>query len=110
VAPVIAGTASLITNATITKQPDGSYLGTVKITNQGTGTVQKVQLTGATLGAASGAPVPSMIGNLAPGSGPAIITVAFPASAGPSGSAVLAKYSGTYTGGTFGASMRWILP
>ncbi|WP_213805034.1 polysaccharide lyase family protein [Granulicella sp. dw_53] len=110
VSPVIAGSVNLVTTSTIAKQGDGSYLGTVKITNLGSGTAQNVQLTSAALGAAAGSAVPNMIGNIAPGGGPAVVTVVFPASAGATGAAVLEKFSGSYTGGTFSGTLRWVLP
>lgn len=112
-APVVAGTVNLITTATLAAQGDGGYLGTVKVSNTGTGTAQNVTLTGATLGTAVGstlpiAALPYSIGNIAPGSS-TLVTVNFPAGQ-PSGSAVVEKYTGTYTGGTFGGSMRAVLP
>jgi len=69
-----------------------------------------VQLTGATLGSAIGSSLPKMIGNLAPGGGMATVTLAFPANAGASGAPVVERYSGAYTGGTFGGSFRAVLP
>lgn len=109
VAPVVAGSVSLISKATMAKQQDGSFLATVTITNTGTGTAQNVQLTTASLGAATGSPSPNALGNIAPGS-TATATMAFPASAGTTGATVVQKYLGTYTGGTFGASLRLTLP
>jgi hypothetical protein len=81
----------------------------VKVANQGTGTAQNVVLGGATLGAASGSPIPQSLANIPPG-GYAITTVTFPASAGNSGAAVAERYSGKYSGGTFAASIRAVLP
>jgi rhamnogalacturonan endolyase len=110
VAPVIEGSANLVTSAVLAKQADGSYLAAVTITNYGNGTASNVELTGATLGAAAGAGLPNRIGNIAPGGGSAVVNVTFPASAGSSGSLALERYAGTYTGGTFSASLRATLP
>jgi hypothetical protein len=110
VTPVVGGTVNLITTARIAKQGDGSYLATVLITNAGDGTVQNVQLTGATIGSAAGSTLPKMIGNIAPGGGTATVTVSFPSTAGSSGAPVVERFSGAYTGGTFGGSIRAVLP
>jgi len=107
---IVQGTVILVTTATLAKQGDGSYLATVTIVNNGTGTAQNVTLTGATLGPANGAPIPQSLGNIVPGGGFVITSVSFPSSAGSSGSQVIEKYTGTYTGGTFGASIRVKLP
>ena len=106
----MAGTVQLQTTASLVKLNNGSYQATVVIVNNGTGTAQNVKLTAATLGAASGSTIPQTLGNIVPGGGFVITTVTFPSSAGTSGSAVAEKYSGTYTGGTFGASIRATLP
>jgi hypothetical protein len=109
-AQIVAGTVQLQTTASLVKLNNGSYQATVVIVNNGTGTAQNVKLTAATLGAASGSTIPQTLGNIVPGGGFVITTVTFPSSAGTSGSAVAEKYSGTYTGGTFGASIRATLP
>jgi hypothetical protein len=99
----------LSTTATLTKVP-GSYQATVTVTNSGTGPASNVQLTAATLGAATGSPLPLSLGTLAAGGGSASITVTFPTSAGSDGAAVVEKLSGSYAGGTFSASVRATLP
>jgi predicted extracellular nuclease len=108
-APIVAGSVQLITTATITKLGDGSYQATVKVFNRGTGTARNVQLTGATLGAASGSAVPQSLVNIPP-MGFAITTVNFPTGAGASGAMVIERYNGTYSGGTFVGSIRAVLP
>jgi len=107
---IVQGTVQLVTTASLAKLNNGSYLATVTITNNGTGTAQNVTLTGATLGGATGVPLPQSLGNIVPGGGFVITSVTFPSSAGSSGSLVIEKYSGTYSGGTFGASLRVKLP
>jgi hypothetical protein len=107
---VVSGAVQLIATATLVKNGDGSYKATVVVTNNGTGTAQNVQLTVATLGAASGTSLPISLGNITPGGGSAVTTVNFPASAGASGAAVIEKFSGTYTGGSFVGSLRATLP
>ena len=106
---VIAGTVTITTRATLTNTGSG-YQATITLTNTGTGTAQAVTLTGATLGSASGTSLPLSFGTIAPNGGTATATITFPASAGNSGAASAERYSGTYTGGTFSASIRATLP
>lgn len=106
----IPGTIQLITTATLSKQSGGGYQAVVTITNNGTGTAQNVKLTAATLGSATGSPLPISLGNIAPGGGTAITVVTFSSSAGADGAAAAERYSGTYTGGSFGGSIRATLP
>ena len=105
----IDGTVELVTTGTLTRQPDGSYQATVLVFNVGTGSAQNVVLTGMSIGAATGSPLPRTLGVLQPGAN-AVITLAVPSTAGPSGSKVIERISGTYTGGTFGGSLRATLP
>ena len=100
-APTKAGTIQLITISTYTQLGDGSYQAAVTISNVGTGTAQGVVLTGATLGAGTGTPTPQPLIDIPPG-GIAVTTFSFPANSGAPGAHVVAKYTGTYTGGTFG--------
>ncbi|MCE4554287.1 endo-1,4-beta-xylanase [Roseateles cellulosilyticus] len=103
------GTVTLVTTATRTQLSDGSYQSTVYLTNNGTATAQNVVVSTAMLGTAAGSPLPKAVGNIPPR---AVVSTAFtfPASAGLSGAAVVERYSGTYTGGTFGGSLRVVLP
>jgi uncharacterized protein len=107
-APPISGTVQLVTTATLAKVA-GGYQATVTVTNNGTGTAQNVQLTGATLGSASGAPATQSLGDIAPGGGAVVTTVTY-TTAAASGSAAAERYTGSYTGGTFGGSLRATLP
>jgi len=59
--------------------------------------------------AATGSPLPYALGDVQPGAS-AVATFFFPASAGTPGAAVVEKYTGTYTGGTFGLTVRAALP
>jgi hypothetical protein len=102
------GTAKLGTTATLSKIA-GGYQAAVTVKNSGTAIAQNVQLSTAALGNANGNSLPISFGNIAPG-GSATTTVTFPASAGSSGSAVVEKYAGIYTGGSFSASIRAALP
>jgi hypothetical protein len=106
---VLAGTVQLTITAVLSKLDGGGYQAVVTATNNGTGTVQNVQLTGATLGAAS-ASVPASLGNIPHGGGTAVATLTFSSSAGADGAPAAERYTGTYTGGTFGASIRASLP
>ena len=104
------GSVQLNTTAVLTKLASGGYMAVITVTNVGTGVAQNVDLTGATLGSATGTPLPAMLGTLAPSGGSASATVTFPASAGSSGTATVERFTGTYTGGTFGGSFRATLP
>ena len=106
---IVPGTVQLITTATLSKL-SGGYQALVTITNKGTGTAQNVTLTAATLGAATGTPIPISLGNIAPTSGSVVTTVIFSSSTGGSGAAAAERYSCIYTGGTFGGSIRATLP
>lgn len=112
--PPVCGTVQLTTTASLAKLVNGSYQATVSVVNNGSGTAQNVKLTAATLGAASGTPLPQSLGNIVPGGGFATTTVTFPSSAGASGTLVVEKYTGTYTAcpasGSFGGSIRATLP
>jgi hypothetical protein len=107
--PATQGTIKLLTTATLYPVGDGSYQAVVTVKNTGTGTAQAVELTGATLGSATGTANATTLGDIQPG-GSTMTTVAFPPSAGVPGSQVVERYSGTYTGGSFGGSLRATLP
>jgi len=108
-APLATGPIQLVAAATLTQLGDGSYQAAVTVSNVGTGTAQGVVLTTATLGAANGTPSPQPLIDIPPG-GFAITTLSFPSSAGAVGAHVVEKFAGTYTGGTFGGSIRAVLP
>jgi hypothetical protein len=103
------GTVQLVTTSVLSQLADGSYQATVLVRNNGTATAQNVQLVTATLGSATGTPLPFSLGDIEAGSlGVAVLT--FPSSAGVSGTATVERFAGTYTGGTFGGSIRATLP
>jgi hypothetical protein len=99
----------LTTSAQLLPLGDGSYQAVVTVTNNGTGTAQDVVISGATLGSAAGSTLPVSLGNIQPGAA-AIAPVAFPSSAGTPGSLALERYTGTYTGGSFGGTFRITFP
>jgi hypothetical protein len=107
--PPTQGTVQLQTTATLLPLGDGSYQAIVTVKNNGTGTAQSVALTSATLGGAPGSISSMGLGDIQPGAS-AIATVAFPSSAGTPGTAAVERYTGTYTGGSFGGSFRVTLP
>lgn len=98
-------TPTISTSATIAAASGGGYLATITLTNSGTGPASSVALTSATLGSAVGSPLPQSISTLSPGS-TATFTVAYPPSAGVPGAGVPLRFAGTYTGGSFGGSIR----
>lgn len=107
--PGTQGTVQLSTSATLTQLADGSYQATLIVENNGNGTAQDVQLMGATLGSAVGSPLPTALGTI-PAGNSAAATIFFPSSAGSPGTAVVERYTGTHTGGSFGGSIRATLP
>jgi hypothetical protein len=103
------GTVQLSTTATLTALGGGGYQATLTVTNSGTAVAQNVALNTAALGSATGASVPVSLGSIPPG-GNATATITYPSSAGAPGAAAVEKYTGIYTGGSFTASIRAILP
>lgn len=98
--PPVAGTVQIVVVPTFMAQGDGSVLGTLKVSNNGTGTAQNVQLTSASFGSSAGttlptAPLPYTIGDIAPGAH-ATVAVNFASGQTP-GTAVVARFTGTYS-------------
>jgi sugar lactone lactonase YvrE len=106
---VLAPSVTLTTTATLTKI-SGGYQATVTITNTGGSTAANVQITSATLGTATATSLPVSFGSIAGSGGSVKMVITFPSSAGADGAGVVEKYSGTYTGGSFAASIRATLP
>jgi sugar lactone lactonase YvrE len=102
---VQAPPVSLAPSSALTGSHSAGYTLTVTVQNTGTGPVSNLVLTSATLGTTSGTPLPQTWGTVAAG-GTAVFTVTFPGSVGADGAGVPEKYSGTYAGGTFSASLR----
>ena len=98
-----------VTTATATQLSDGSYQLMLTVANHGTITAPNVVVTSDKLGPAAGTPVPQTLNDI-PAGGSAVTTISFPATAGSPGSTVLEQTFGTYTGGTFGGSLRIALP
>lgn len=105
----VPGSVQLVTTSSLLPSDNGSYQAVITVTNNGTGTAQDVQLTGATLGSAAGAGLPVALGNVQPGAS-AVVTVSFPSNAGNTGALAAERVTGTYTGGTWGGSFRVTLP
>jgi hypothetical protein len=105
---VAAPTVKLSVSPTITRQ-GSAYQAAVVIANSGDADALNVVLTTATVGSTNGAPLPQSVGTVKAGSS-ATVTVTFPLSAGTGGQATVAKFGGTYTGGTFSGSTRVTLP
>jgi glucuronoarabinoxylan endo-1,4-beta-xylanase len=115
--PAVAGTVNIVVRPTFTAQGDGSVLGTLLVSNIGTGTAQNVTLTSATFGSAAGttlpvAAMPYTVGDIAPGKSETV-TVNFAAGQMP-GMAVVARFGGSYDSlngsGAFTTSTRASVP
>jgi hypothetical protein len=105
---VQAPAVSLSTTSSVSGSAGSGYTLTITVKNNGTSTVNGITLNSATLGSASGAPVPQSLGGtgvLAAGASNTF-TVSVPGSAGANGAGVAEKYSGTVTGGSFSGSIR----
>lgn len=106
---VVAGSVQLVATTAFVKLGDGSYQAAVTVTNNGTGTAKNVVLGASSLGGVAGSPVSTPLISIPP-QGIAVTTLFFPASAGTPGSTVIEKLAGTFTGGTFSAASRAVLP
>jgi polygalacturonase len=105
---VVAPPSAVISTSATLTAITGGYQAIIKVTNSGTGDATNLSLNTATLGSAAGSTLPQSIGTLAAGTS-TTFTVTFPSSAGAPGSGVSEKYSGTYTGGSFAASVRSVI-
>ncbi len=103
------GSIQLVTRSTLQRLGDGSYQATVKVTNYGTGMAQNVWLTSGKLGSSVGTPSQQPLVNIPAGT-VGTTTMIFPASTGAPGTNVIARYTGTFSGGTFSSSIRATLP
>jgi polygalacturonase len=101
-------TVVLTTTATLSGSAGASYQATVTVTNSGTATASNVTLTAATLGSATGSPLSQTLPSIPAGQSGTFV-VSFPGSAGADGAGVAEKYAGTYTGGSFSASVRSVI-
>jgi hypothetical protein len=102
---VAAPTVVLTLNPAISGSAAGGYVAVVTVTNSGNSAATGVTLTTATLGTATGSPLPQGPISIAAG-GTGTFTVSFPGSAGADRAAVAAKFAGVYTGGSFTDSLR----
>ncbi len=98
-------TVSLTATAAVSGSHDGGYTMTVTVKNTGTGPASNVVLSAASLGTTNGTGLPQTWGTIAAG-GTGTFTVSVPGSAGLDGAGVAEKFSGTYTGGSYSASIR----
>jgi hypothetical protein len=104
---VASPTVILTTTATLTGSASTGYTATITVTNSGTGAASNVTLTSATLGTVAGSPLPQTLPSATIAAGKSgVFTVSFSGSAGQDGAGVAEKYAGTYTGGSFSASVR----
>jgi hypothetical protein len=108
---VAAPTVTLTTTAALSGSAGAGYTAVITVKNTGTGPANNVTLTAVSLGSAapSTPSVPANLGTIASG-GTGTVTFNFPASAGSDRAAVVVKYAGTDTGGSFSGSIRAVLP
>lgn len=106
--PVLVGDVKL-TSAGALSKVNGGFQMVVTVANSGNVTASGVQLTQATLGTAGAVTLPASLGDI-PAGGSATATLTFPSAAGADGAATVERLSGIYTGGTFGGSLRTVLP
>lgn len=107
---VVAGPPQLTSTSSFSRLPDGSYQLSLTVANSGTGPAPAAQISAAVVGStATTTALPLNLGDIAAG-GSSVVVLSFPASAGASGSRVVERLTGTYTGGTFGGSLRTALP
>ena len=99
---------ALLTGTMVITNTGSGYQMAITEKNSGGTTAANLQVTSATLGAATGTPIPASFGDIPPG-GSASVVLIFPASAGAPGAPVVAKITGSYTNGTFGSSIRAVL-
>jgi polygalacturonase len=102
---VVGAPTIVITTSAALSTTAGGYQAVITVTNNGTGAASNVTLNSATLGSAAGSPLPQSVASLGAGQS-TIFTVTFPSTAGSPGAGVAEKYAGTYTGGSFSASVR----
>ena len=102
---VSAPATSTTVSTTVAGSAAAGYVLTITVQNTGTGAISNAVLTAATLGSASGSPLPQTWGTIAVG-GAAVFTVNFPGSVGADGASVAERYSGTLAGGSFVGSFR----
>jgi hypothetical protein len=105
-----AATASIAISAKLTGSAGAGYKATVTATNSGAGAAANAELTTASLGSATGSPLPISFGTIAAGGGTSTVVVNIPGSAGSDGAAVVQRLAGSYTGGSFSASSKVTLP
>lgn len=102
---VAAPAVSLTTTSSVSGSNAAGYTLSITVKNTGGAPANNVTMTSATLGSATGSPLPQTAETIAAG-GTFTFTVSVPGSAGLDGAGVAEKISGTYTGGTFSANIR----
>jgi len=106
---VVKPPTALITTTSVLTLTAGGDKAVFTLTNSGSGDAKDVKFLTATLGSISGSPTPQNLGTLVAG-GSGTVTVTFPNTGIASGTTVLLKCTGTYTGGSFSSSIRIQLP
>ncbi len=106
--PPTPGSVDLQTSMAVATTGTG-YTETLTVTNKGTAVAPTVLVTSATLGSAAGSTLPALLGDLQPNAS-ASVTLTFPGSAGMANFSTAERVAGTYSGGTFGATLRTTLP
>jgi hypothetical protein len=107
-APVSATPAHIVVTNQLTRV-DGNVIAVLTLANNGGSDAENVTITAAKIGITSGAPLPLTAGTIAAG-GTAQVTVTFPGSVGGVKARSSLSVSGSYTGGSFSAGARIVLP
>jgi hypothetical protein len=108
--PILVGNVSITATGALSGSNASGYTMVVTVTNNGNVDAPNVELTAATLGStATGSTLPISLGTIAVNSSEQV-TLTFPGSAGNDGARSVETLSGTYSGGTFGGSLRTVLP
>ena len=100
--------ANLVLTRTLARV-NGQVVATIAIANNGGTAADNVTLSTAKIGTVSGTPLPQSLGTIAAGSS-VQTTVTFPGTVGAPGASSSLTLSGTYTGATFGSTLRVTLP
>jgi hypothetical protein len=108
VAFVAPSAVGLVSSSTLSRDASGAVIATVTVTNTGSAPAEDVRIASATLGHAATTTNPLPVLGTIPAGGSRAAVVRFPEAT--SGALSVIRIQGTYTGGTFGGSLRVTIP